>query len=345
MFKPIPARIVISTCLATGTAARAQPATDVTQPGPAGGRVGRTLNGRPMVGEPRDDAHAKALAELHARTAAANLFEFWSTDFAVQHDATERLMFRAQAAPHIWKYREVRPLLQRSGELIDMYQSERRSLIMVNPALRPAIATVTTMFAAYRINLPNEKATAHRHSPNAIRFGLTGSTSFTGVEGEDITFGTGDLVLTPHDTWHNHADGGDADAVNLSVLDMPLANFLNATYFDHDYVEEEGGRTVRGGSSPRASAPTTRRSSTDAAGSFRAPSHTTAAPATARRCTCTGGRRPRRCSTIFATKTAVRTTDHDRVQRSAQRRPVYRTMTFFVQMLRAGESLLPASER
>ena len=36
MFKPIPTLIVISTCLATGTAAHAQLATDFTLPRPAG---------------------------------------------------------------------------------------------------------------------------------------------------------------------------------------------------------------------------------------------------------------------------------------------------------------------
>ena len=122
--------------------------------------------------------------------------------------------------------------------------SERRSLIMVNPALKPLVATVTTLFAAYRINVPHEIMPPHRHSPNAIRFGITGSTNFTGVEGENITFGPGDLVLTPHDTWHNHGNGPDDASVNLSVLDMPLVNILNATYFEHDYTEDEGGKTV-----------------------------------------------------------------------------------------------------
>jgi gentisate 1,2-dioxygenase len=127
-----------------------------------------------------------------------------------------------------------------------MHESERRSLIMCNPALEGQIATTTTMFAAYRINNPNEIAPAHRHSPNAIRFGLTGNTNFTGVEGEPITFGFGDLVLTPHDTWHNHGNEGEGGAVNLSVLDMPLVNTLNATYFESDYFEEdEKGEKLR----------------------------------------------------------------------------------------------------
>ncbi|TMH60101.1 MAG: cupin domain-containing protein, partial [Betaproteobacteria bacterium] len=116
-------------------------------------------------------------------------------------------------------------------------ESERRSLILVNPGLAPRRATVTTMYTAYRLNSPNEVMPPHRHSPSAIRFGLTGRQNFTGVEGEDMVFGPGDLVLTPHDTWHNHGNVGDEPAVNLSVLDLPLVETLNAVYFEHDYKE------------------------------------------------------------------------------------------------------------
>ena len=184
------------------------------------------------------------LDALHEATRRLNLFEFWGEDPAYRRQAAERLQFRIPAEPHHWRYRDIHPCLLEAAQLIPLEISERRSLIMVNPALRPAIATVTTLFAAYRINVPHEIAPAHRHSPNAIRFGLTGNTNFTAVDGENITFGPGDLVLTPYDTWHNHGNGPDEASVNLSVLDMPLVNFLNATYFEHDYAEERDGRVV-----------------------------------------------------------------------------------------------------
>ncbi len=140
------------------------------------------------------------MAALHEKTAALGLYEFWSAGKEGEHEAVRDLAKFQKAQPHIWKYSDTRPLLVKAGELIPMEESERRSLIMCNPALGGLIATTTTMFAAYRINNPDEIAPAHRHSPNAIRFGLTGHTNFTGVEGEPITFGPGDLVLTPHDT-------------------------------------------------------------------------------------------------------------------------------------------------
>ena len=109
--------------------------------------------------------------------------------------------------------------------------------------------------------------------------------NFTGVEGENITFGPGDMVLTPHDTWHNHGNQGDDNAINLSVLDLPLVETLNAMYFEHDYTEEEEGERVRKRRcSPSASRPTTRSASMawrPAAALRLAPS---AAPAPPRRC-------------------------------------------------------------
>jgi gentisate 1,2-dioxygenase len=187
----------------------------------------------------RDDNWQREMDALHERTQKLHLYEFWSTGNETEHGAVVNLQRFDKAMPHLWKYADIRPCLEKAGELIDMYDSERRSLIMCNPALNGQIATTYTLFAAYRINNPNEIAPAHRHSPNAIRLGLTGHTNFTGVEGENITFGPGDLVLTPHDTWHNHGNKGEGGAVNLSVLDMPLVNTLNATYFEGEYSETD----------------------------------------------------------------------------------------------------------
>jgi gentisate 1,2-dioxygenase len=194
----------------------------------------------------RDDNWQREMDLLHARTQELHLFEFWSTGDETEHEAVRKLQKFDKARPHLWRFADIHPCLVKAGELIDMYESERRSLIMCNPALGGQIATTNTLFAAYRINNPNEIAPAHRHSPNAIRLGLTGHTNFTGVEGEPITFGPGDLVLTPHDTWHNHGNEGEGGAINLSVLDMPLVNTLNATYFESDYYEVDArGERIR----------------------------------------------------------------------------------------------------
>lgn len=189
---------------------------------------------------------AAELEALHADIAGRNMFPFWATSAGPGHDEVKRLMGAApRAVPFLWSYAEaIEPLLVRSAKLVTTVESERRSLILVNPGLAPRRATVTTLYTAYRLNSPNEVMPPHRHSPSAIRFGLSGRQNFTGVEGEDMVFGPGDLVLTPHDTWHNHGNVGDEPAVNLSILDLPLVETLNSVYFEHDYQELEDGKAV-----------------------------------------------------------------------------------------------------
>jgi len=187
-----------------------------------------------------------ALTALYNDISEKHMFPFWATSSDVVHDEIRQLMGTQKAVPHLWTYRnDIEPILFRAAELVTMDDSERRSLILVNPGLAPRRATVSTMYTAYRLNDANEVMPPHRHSPNAIRFGLTGEGNFTDVEGEDITFGPGDMVLTPLDAWHNHGNVGNEPAVNLSVLDLPLVETLNAVYFEHDYTELVDGKPVK----------------------------------------------------------------------------------------------------
>ena len=226
-----------------------------------------------------------------------------------------------------------------------MESSERRSLILVNPGLAPRRASVSTMYTAYRLNDPDEIMPPHRHSPNAIRFGLTGRMNFTGVEGENITFGPGDMVLTPHDTWHNHGNQGAESAVNLSVLDLPLVETLGATYFEHDYAEEEAGRRVRK-TVQTARVPADYSHAVYGAGGLlpRFLSHHRG----------TGAASPMyvyRWEAVRAALERFRDWDGDAYEAltieyidPTTGGPVFRTLTFFVQMLRPGERTLPVKQ-
>lgn len=186
-----------------------------------------------------------ALANMYDSISAKNMFPFWATTDDVTNDEVRQLMATKKAVPYLWTYKDdIDPLLRMSAELISMDDSERRSLVLVNPGLAPKRATVSTMYTAYRLNDPNEIMPPHKHSPSAIRFGLTGNGNFTGVAGEDVTFGPGDMVLTPNDCWHNHGTMGDEEAVNLSVLDLPLVENLNAIHFDHNYSEIQNGEVI-----------------------------------------------------------------------------------------------------
>src|SRR3954452_18417465 len=187
-----------------------------------------------------------ALTSLYGDISAKHMFPFWATSTDVKHDEIKQLMGTQKAVPHLWSYQDdIEPILLRAAELVTMDDSERRSLILVNPGLAPRRATVSTMYTAYRLNDADEIMPPHRHSPSAIRFGVKGKGNFTGVDGENITFGPGDMVLTPNDTWHNHGNVGNEPAINLSVLDLPLVETLHAVHFDHDYSEMVDGKPVK----------------------------------------------------------------------------------------------------
>jgi gentisate 1,2-dioxygenase len=191
---------------------------------------------------PNRDAALKA---LYDDVFAKKMFPFWATSTEVEHDEVKQLLATQRAIPYLWRCAEdIEPILDRAVQLVTMDDSERRSLILVNPGLAPKRATVSTMYTAYRLNDANEIMPPHRHSPSAIRFGLKGKGNFTGVDGEDIVFGPGDMLLTPNDTWHNHGTVGNEQALNLSVLDLPLVETLNAIHFEHDYKEEVNGKLV-----------------------------------------------------------------------------------------------------
>ena len=284
-----------------------------------------------------------ALKALYDDLFARNMFPFWATSTDVAHDEVKQLMASKRAVPHLWSYdQDIAPILERAAQLVTMDDSERRSLILVNPGLSPRRATVSTMYTAYRLNDANEIMPPHRHSPNAIRFGLTGRGNFTGVDGEDITFGPGDMVLTPIDTWHNHGTVGNEPAVNLSVLDLPLVETFNAVYFEHDYSEMVDGKPVRmKQQTPRVPSDYSQRIYGGGGLMPRFVNHTRGSGVT---------------SPMYVYRWEMmqdlleRHKDWDGDPYEAlmveyvdptNGRPVFKTMTFFVQMLRPGEKTLP----
>src|SRR5262245_50023121 len=104
-----------------------------------------------------------ALEQLYSDISAKNMFPFWATSPDVAHDDIKQLIGTQKAVPHLWSYKsDIEPILFRAAELVTMDDSERRSLILVNPGLSPRRATVSTMYTAYRLNDANEVMPPHR---------------------------------------------------------------------------------------------------------------------------------------------------------------------------------------
>ena len=145
-----------------------------------------------------------------------HMFPFWARGDSA-HDDISQLTNGPKPVPHLLVVPRRHPAPAGPVGAPDLHREHRPPLADPHqPGLAPRRATVSTLYTAYRQNDPNELMPPHAHTASAVRFGLTGRQNFTGVEGEDITFLPGDMVLTPRDTWHNHGNLGGEPAINLS---------------------------------------------------------------------------------------------------------------------------------
>lgn len=139
---------------------------------------------------------------------------------------------RPNFEPHVWHYRDVRPVLDRAGDLIDTKLAERRNLTMFNPVAGNVYPTVRTLVAAYQMVKPGEVARAHRHTPNALRLVLEGRGTFTVVNGKQVEMRPGDVLLTPSWAWHSHENLGDENCYWMDFLDVPLVHLLEPMFYE-----------------------------------------------------------------------------------------------------------------
>ncbi|WP_078655534.1 cupin domain-containing protein [Streptomyces fulvoviolaceus] len=137
-----------------------------------------------------------------------------------------------QTRAHLWRWDTVAPLARQAGSVlgVDEGAAQRRALQFCNPGLR--IGTTEALFGAYQYLDPGEKAPAHRHSPAAIRFMMTGSSVYTTVDGDACWMEPGDFVLTPSWAWHDHTNQSDEPAIWLDVIDVVMVATLESIFFE-----------------------------------------------------------------------------------------------------------------
>ena len=139
----------------------------------------------------------------------------------------------------LWRYQSVRPFLLEAGRLITAREAERRVLVLENPGLRGASSITRTLYAGLQLILPGEVAPSHRHTQSALRFVVEGTGAFTAVDGERISMGPGDFIITPSWTFHDHGNPGDAPVVWLDGLDIPMVSFLDAGFAERHPRESQ----------------------------------------------------------------------------------------------------------
>ncbi|MGH8238061.1 MAG: cupin domain-containing protein, partial [Steroidobacteraceae bacterium] len=166
--------------------------------------------------------------------AAQSLVPLWDIyDSLVTHEP------RPACEPAFWRYREVRPLLSQAGREVSTDVAERRVLLFKNPALQRPFTTATVA-CGLQLLLGGEIEGSHRHSQAALRLVIEGDGAYTTTGGERIWMKPGDVITTPSWTWHDHGKTSDGEMVWLDGIDVPLVDFLRATFAE--FMSADGER-------------------------------------------------------------------------------------------------------
>jgi gentisate 1,2-dioxygenase len=165
---------------------------------------------------------------LYRDLQAAHLYPLWrlERDLLPVHP-------KPRAIPWVWRAAEVYPLGERAIQAVPVDRGgERRVLGLGNPGLRGAPYAAGTLWGGLQCLGPGETAPAHRHTPGAIRFVLTGHGVWTTVNGDRCDMRPGDLVLTPSWYWHDHTNRSDRNMFWFDGLDLPMVEALDAIFYE-----------------------------------------------------------------------------------------------------------------
>ena len=141
--------------------------------------------------------------------------------------------------PASWSFGGIRSAMIEAGGLITAREAERRVLVLENPGLRGQSRITTDLYAGVQLVLPGEVAPAHRHAQSALRFVLEGGGAHTSVDGERTMMHEGDFIITPPMAWHDHGNESDRPIFWLDGLDIPIVQFLDASFSEHHDEDEQ----------------------------------------------------------------------------------------------------------
>ena len=159
------------------------------------------------------------LRELYRGFQANNLNPLWTQigDLMPSHP-------RPRAVPHVWRWADLYPLAQRSGDLVPVGRGgERRAIGLANPGLGGETYITPTLWCAIQYLGPRETAPEHRHSQNAFRFVVEGEGVWTVVNGDPVRMSRGDFLLTPCWCFHGKHIDSFLPLVWIDGLDIPFS--------------------------------------------------------------------------------------------------------------------------
>lgn len=142
------------------------------------------------------------------------------------------LPVRPEGGLHHWRFATIRDELERVAGAIPASLVERRVALLSHPDLEAGVAAEGVNVGVQML-LAGESAPSHRHTPNALRIGLSSYGVMTTVDDGEYLLDPLDMVLNPSGTWHAHHGAADGPAASfwLDVVDLPLVSALGATLF------------------------------------------------------------------------------------------------------------------
>ena len=146
---------------------------------------------------------------------------------------------KSACRPHLWRFDAIKAHMLEAGRLITAKEAERRVLVLENPGLRGQSRITTSLYGGVQLVMPGEVAPAHRHSQSALRFVLEGKGAHTAVDGERTSMEPGDFVITPAMTWHDHGNHSAEPIFWLDGLDIPVVQFLDASFAEGLDADEQ----------------------------------------------------------------------------------------------------------
>ena len=175
----------------------------------------------------------QAVSQLYDDMQAHSLIPLWRIE-----EATLLTQPKAGTLAWLWKWVDLYDVAERAGRLVSVERGgDRRAIALANPGLQGKPFATPTLWAAVQWLNGHEVAPAHRHTAQAVRFIIDGSGSWSTVEGDRVFLERGDFVLTPAWLWHDHGSKSDERAIWMDALDIPLNNYLDASFFE-PYPEE-----------------------------------------------------------------------------------------------------------
>ncbi|PZV38779.1 cupin domain-containing protein [Mesorhizobium kowhaii] len=159
---------------------------------------------------------------------------------------------RPKAVPHVWKWGDLFPLAQASGDLVPVGRGgERRAIGLANPGFGGEAYVSPTLWCAIQYLGPKETAPEHRHSQNAFRFVVEGEGVWTVVNGDPVRMSRGDFLLTPGWNFHGHHNETDQPMAWIDGLDIPFSYNNDVGFFEFgservtDYATPRFSRSER----------------------------------------------------------------------------------------------------